>query len=76
VIALRDLGLDLALAVRDAPRKDAGFSPLILVWVLRNLDVVRLGRLEGWADVRIQELDASRHEIIDAILRAVAGAEE
>jgi hypothetical protein len=35
VKALLDAGGDLESALRDAPMKDAGFSPLTLAWVLR-----------------------------------------
>ena len=38
VKALLDAGDDLNSALRDAPMKDAGFSPLTLAWVLRGYD--------------------------------------
>lgn len=36
VKALLDAGQDLEAALADAPRRDAGFSPLTLAWLLRS----------------------------------------
>lgn len=71
VLALQDLGVDLADAIESSPRKDAGFSPLTLAWTLRGVDVHTLGRVEGWTERRIEEVDAARHRLIDSILAAV-----
>lgn len=38
VKALLDAGGDLPAGLRDAPKKDAGFSALTLAWVLRSYD--------------------------------------
>src|SRR5262245_19375241 len=37
VRALLQSGADLKKAIQDAPRKDAGFSPLTLAWILRDV---------------------------------------
>lgn len=34
-------GLDLGRALEDVPRKDGGFSPMTLAWVLQRLDLSR-----------------------------------
>ena len=44
VEALLATGLDLERALRDAPRKDGGFSPLALIWVLRGLPIEAMAR--------------------------------
>jgi hypothetical protein len=52
VRALLAKGLDFAQGVADAPRKDAGFSPLTLAWVLRGWPIETLAtRDETRADV-------------------------
>ena len=44
---------------------------LTLAWTLRGVDVQTLGRVEGWTERRIEEVDAARHRLIDSILAAV-----
>jgi len=64
---LRDLlahGGDLERALADAPRKDGGFSPLTLAYVLRTLELERLGRAAGWKDARIAELAGVRDDLV------------
>ncbi|MHC5069490.1 MAG: hypothetical protein ACYTGO_03295, partial [Planctomycetota bacterium] len=34
-------------ALADAPRKDGGFSPLTLAWLLRDLPVESVARAQG-----------------------------
>ena len=47
VEALLETGLDLERALRDAPRKDGGFSPLTLIRVLRSLSIEAMARASG-----------------------------
>jgi hypothetical protein len=47
VRALLDAEGDLARALADAPRKEAGFSPVTLAWVLEQLPVAAMGRALG-----------------------------
>lgn len=44
VAALLGAGGDLDRALRDAPKKDSGFSPPTLAWVLSSLEVEKLAR--------------------------------
>ncbi|MBN2493086.1 MAG: nucleotidyl transferase AbiEii/AbiGii toxin family protein [Deltaproteobacteria bacterium] len=68
VIALLAAGRDLRLALRDAPRKDGGFSPLTLAWVLRGLDVLRLARLAGLDGEAAQRLVEERDRLVASLL--------
>ena len=45
VRVLVEAGGDLEQAIADAPRKDSGFSPLTLAWLLRSLPVSMSARL-------------------------------
>jgi hypothetical protein len=50
LIDVRELlarGGDLDRALADAPRKDGGFSPLTLAWLLRDLPVESVARAQG-----------------------------
>lgn len=57
-------GGDLRRAVADAPRKDGGFSPLTLAWLLEQLAVGELGRAEGWSDDRLRGLEDFRQQLL------------
>jgi hypothetical protein len=61
VQALLDAGADLLAALRDAPKKDAGFSALTLAWVLRSFEVRPLARALGWSYEVIAGAEAFRH---------------
>ena len=60
---------DLERALRDAPRKDGGFSPLVLSWQLEGLDLSSMGRAEGWTERDVAELDAFRANLIARLSR-------
>ena len=64
VQALLDAGVDLVAALRDAPKKDAGFSVLTLAWVLRSFEVPPLARALGWSDELTAGTEAFRHHLI------------
>jgi len=66
--ALLETGGDLEAAVADAPRKDAGFSPLTLAWTLRSLDERALARALDWSSEEIEELGAFKASLIDRLL--------
>jgi len=72
--AIRDLvdgralvlaGEDLDRALRDAPRKDSGFSPVTLAWVLRQLDVRTVARQAGFDP---EALEPFRDELVARLL--------
>jgi hypothetical protein len=67
VQALLNAGADLSAAVRDAPKKDAGFSALTLAWVLRDFDVTPLARALGWSDEAAASAEAFREQLIDRL---------
>jgi hypothetical protein len=71
--ALLERGGDLDRALRDAPRKDGGFSVLMLAWILKDLPIERLAKAavdEQWVDVG--ELARFRDELVARL--AAAGA--
>jgi len=68
VKALLEAGGDLKAAVANAPRKDAGFSPLTLAWTLRSLDEQALARALGWTPEEIEELNAFKGTLIDRLI--------
>jgi nucleotidyltransferase AbiEii toxin of type IV toxin-antitoxin system len=55
-------------AIESAPKKDGGFSPLTLAWVLRNFDVASLAAATGIPVHESERLDRFRHELIDRLL--------
>ena len=71
VKGLLDAGGDLEAGLRDAPRKDAGFSPLTLAWVLRGFDPRPASRVLGWTEEEAAALVAFRDWLVE---RLVAGA--
>lgn len=60
VKVLVDSGLDLNSALQDAARKDGGFSPPTLAWVLESLPVRKLAKDAGFDP---EGLDAWRKEL-------------
>ena len=71
VKALVDAGGDLDAALGDAPKKDAGFSPLTLAWVLKGYDARPAAKALGSNASQVEELLAFRQWLID---RLTAGA--
>jgi hypothetical protein len=69
VRGLLGAGGDLERALRDAPRKDGGFSPLVLSWQLEGLDLGAMGRAEGLTEHEVAELDAFRTTLIARLSR-------
>jgi hypothetical protein len=70
VRALLHSGEDLVRALADAPRKDAGFSPITFAWVLKDLPVDALGRALGRKEEERRALEAFRGELVDRVLAA------
>ncbi len=68
VDALTKSGESLDLAIADAPRRDSGFSPLTLAWVLRDFDVYGLARAADVNETDAAGLDAYRRELIDRLI--------
>jgi hypothetical protein len=72
VKALLDAGGDLEAALADAPRKDAGFSPLTLAWVLKDYDPRPAGQVLGWTSVETEALTAFKEWLIDRLTASAA----
>jgi hypothetical protein len=68
VEALVRSGEDLSSAVADAPRRDSGFSPLTLAWVLRDWDVRKIALSAGLSDADAEPLERFRHSLIDRLI--------
>lgn len=66
--ALLESGLDLGRALSDAPRKDGGFSPLVLAWLLRSLPLEVLGRAAGVDAQSIDELQSFKASLIERLV--------
>jgi hypothetical protein len=65
-------GGDLNQAVLDAPRKDGGFSPLTLSWVLQGMPADRLAAAAGWTDEDGAAIEQFKLTLIDRMLRSAA----
>ena len=68
VEALVRSGEDLNSAVADAPRRDSGFSPLTLAWVLRDWDVRKIAPSAGVSDTDAETLEHFRQSLIDRLI--------
>lgn len=71
VHALLGAGADLGRAAADAPRKDAGFSPITLAWVLERYPLAKLAAALGHDRETVAELDAFRRELSVQLLDLV-----
>lgn len=76
VRALLKAGADLQAAVRDAPRKDAGFSALTLAWVLETFDARTLALSLGWHEPEAEEIDRFRGALIGMLTASARPATE
>lgn len=70
VRALLDSGGDLERALADAPRKEAGFSPITLAWVVEQLPVAAMGRALARPEDEVRALEAFRDTLVRVILAA------
>ncbi len=70
VRALLEARGDLKRALRDAPRKDGGFSPLVLAWVLRRLQIDVLARAVEAKEMDIDELGRFRDDLVVRLTEA------
>ena len=68
VEALLAAGTDLVPAVRDAPKKDGGFSAMTLAWVLHGFEVEPLARALGWSEAETAASDAFRQDLIERLM--------
>ena len=56
VRALLEAGVDFDRALRDAPKKDGGFSAMTLAWVLKDLKPEPLAQALGWSEAQGTQL--------------------
>ena len=70
VRALLASGGDLERALRDAPLKEAGFSPITLAWVLEQLPIAALGRALARPEPDVRALEQFRETLVREILTA------
>ncbi|MDP2315299.1 MAG: hypothetical protein Q8P41_20545 [Pseudomonadota bacterium] len=63
--ALVDAGEDLDAAIGLVSRKDGGFSPPDLAWVLRKMNVSALAKADGYEAVGLL---AFRDHLVDRLL--------
>jgi hypothetical protein len=68
VQALIGAGESLAAAIRDAPLRDGGFSPLTLAWVLQGTDIGALAHAEGMQEREAASLTVFRDQLIETLL--------
>jgi predicted nucleotidyltransferase component of viral defense system len=68
VKALLESGLDLVQGLRDAARKDAGFSALTLAWVLRDIDPRAAAQSLGWTPDDADEIAEFRRQLVDRLI--------
>jgi hypothetical protein len=68
VEALLASGGDLDKALADAPKKDGGFSPLTLAWVLKDFRPSALARIAGIQPDHAEQLDRFKESLIQRIL--------
>ncbi len=67
---LLENGGDLGQGLRDASRKDGGFSPLTAGWALANFDVRTQAALSELGEARCAQLEAFRDSLATRIARA------
>jgi hypothetical protein len=70
VQAILGHGGDLSRALGDAPRKDGGFSPVTLAWVLRGLPIELLADSAGLSTEESREMARFRDELVDKLVSA------
>lgn len=61
-------GGDLERGLADAPRKDGGFSPLTLAWVLRSLPAEKLAAAAGLPQDQGAELEKFKQRLVRILL--------
>jgi hypothetical protein len=62
-------GGDLRRAIMDAPRKDGGFSPMMLSWVLRDWQITRMADAAGYPPSAARELATFRDVFMQQLSR-------
>lgn len=69
VRSLLEHGQQIERALLDAPRKDTGFSPLTLAWLVRDLPIESMAAAECLDPQQIADLLAFRDKFVAHLLR-------
>lgn len=70
VRALLDQGFDLTRALADAPKKDSGFSPVTLAWVLKRQPLAAMLQAAELPSAQRAEAVAFRDEFVQRLMGA------
>jgi hypothetical protein len=62
-------GEDLERASRDAPRKDGGYSAVMMAWILQGLSIRAMALSAGHDERVAQELESFRDELVERLTR-------
>jgi hypothetical protein len=65
-------GGDLERALADAPRKDGGFSPLMVAWILKGTSVPDMAPVGALTPAELAELVQFKEELVDRLTRAAS----
>jgi hypothetical protein len=65
-------GGDLERALADAPRKDGGFSPLMVAWILRENSVRDMAPVGALTPAELDELVQFQDELVQRLARAAS----
>lgn len=63
---------DLERALGDAPRKDGGFSPLMVAWILRGTSVQDMAPVGALTSEELAELVLFKDELVGRLTRAAS----
>lgn len=67
-------GGEFERALRNAPAKDGGFSPLMLAWTLKGMPAARLAAEAGWDRNACEAIEQFKLTLIDRLAAAAAPA--
>ncbi|NOT29555.1 MAG: nucleotidyl transferase AbiEii/AbiGii toxin family protein [Planctomycetes bacterium] len=62
-------GCDLERALADAPRKDGGFSPLMVAWILKEWPIRAMAVVDALEPEETPALERFREELVSRLLR-------
>ncbi len=65
-------GGDLERALADAPRKDGGFSPLMVAWILRGISLRDMAPVGALSPEELAEIERFRDELVARLTRAAS----
>lgn len=65
-------GGDLERALKDAPRKDGGFSPLMVAWILRGSSLRDMAPVGALTPAELEELVQFKDELVARLTRAAS----